>query len=127
MVDVRRIPVGENGSEIAVSLDDLAREGARRMIATALEAEASEYVERFVDERGEDGKRLVFRNGRARERRVTVGSGTVAIQAPRVNDKRVDEETGEREKFSSKILLCGDHRQLPWIRAGGAFRAVRGW
>jgi putative transposase len=104
MVDVRRLPVGENGDEIAVSLDDLAREGARRMIATALEAEVSEYVERFVEERGEDGKRLVVRNGRARERRVTVGSGTVAIQAPRVNDKRVDEETGERERFSSKIL-----------------------
>src|SRR5215210_9507173 len=103
MDDVRRLPVGED-SEIAVSLDDLAREGARRMIATAMEAEVSEYVERFVDERGEDGKRLVVRNGRARERRVTVGSGTVAIQAPRVNDKRVDEESGERQRFSSRIL-----------------------
>src|SRR5215216_7866820 len=103
MEDVRRLPVGED-SEITVSLDELAREGARMMIATALEAEVGEYVERFVDERGADGKRLVVRNGRARERRVTVGSGTVAIQAPRVNDKRVDEETGERQKFSSKIL-----------------------
>ena len=74
------------------------------MIAAALEAEADEYVERFADERDEDGKRLVVRNGRARERRVTVGSGTVAVQAPRVNDKRVDEQTGERQKFSSKIL-----------------------
>jgi putative transposase len=103
MVDVRRLPVGED-NEVAVSLDDLAREGARRMIASALEAEVSEYVERFGDERGEDGKRLVVRNGRARERRVTVGSGTVAIQAPRVNDKRVDEETGERQRFGSRIL-----------------------
>jgi putative transposase len=103
MVDVRRLAVGEE-SEIAVSLDELAREGARRMIATALEAEVGDYVERFADERGEDGKRLVVRNGRARERGVTVGSGTVAIRAPRVNDKRVDEATGERERFSSKIL-----------------------
>jgi putative transposase len=103
MEDVCRLPVGED-SEIAVSLDELAREGARRMIATALKAEADEYVERFADERGDDGKRLVVRNGRARERSVTVGSGTVAIQAPRVNDRRVDEETGERQKFSSKIL-----------------------
>ena len=74
------------------------------MIAAALEAEADDYVERFADEVDEDGKRLVVRNGRARERRVTVGSGTVAIQAPRVNDKRVDEQTGERQRFSSKIL-----------------------
>ena len=95
MDDVRRLPVGERNEEIAVTLDELAREGARRMIAAALKAEADDYVERFADERGEDGKRLVVRNGRARERRVTVGSGTVAVQAPRVNDKRVDPEIGD--------------------------------
>src|SRR4051794_32962206 len=104
MADVRRLPVAERDDEIAVTLDELAREGARRMIATALEAEVAEYVERFADERDEDGKRLVVRNGRARERRVTIGSGTLPIRAPRVNDKRVDEETGERQRFSSRIL-----------------------
>jgi putative transposase len=103
VVDVRRLPVGED-NEVAVSLDELARDGARRMIATALEAEVAEYIERFAAERDEDGKRLVVRNGHARERRVTVGSGTVAIRAPRVNDKRVEEETGERQRFSSRIL-----------------------
>src|SRR3954462_1320707 len=104
MEDVRRLPVGESSNEIAVTLDGLAREGARRLIAAALWAEADDYVERFADDRGEDGKRLVVRNGRARERRVTVGSGTVAVQAPRINDKRIDEQTGERQKFSSKLL-----------------------
>jgi putative transposase len=103
MVDVRRLPVGED-NEIRVTLDDLAREGARRMIATALEAEVSDYIERFAEERDGDGKRLVVRNGRARERRVTIGSGTVPVRAPRVNDRRVDEETGERKRFSSRIL-----------------------
>jgi putative transposase len=103
MADVRRLPVGEEDDN-RVTLDDLAREGARRMIAAALKAEADEYVERFVEERGEDGKRLVVRNGQARERGVTVGSGTVKIRAPRVNDRRIDEQTGERQKFSSKIL-----------------------
>ena len=92
MEDVRRLPVGEE-TEGRVSLDDLAREGALRMIAAALEAE--------VDE---EGMRLVVRNGRARERRVTVGSGTIPVKAPRVNDKRVDEESGERKRFSSRIL-----------------------
>jgi putative transposase len=103
MVDVRRLPVGED-DEIAVTLDELAREGARRMIATALEAEVGDYIERFADEVNDDGKRLVVRNGRARKRRVTIGSGTVAVRAPRVNDKRVDEETGERLRFGSRIL-----------------------
>jgi putative transposase len=102
MSDVRRLRAGED-NEGRVTLDDLAREGARRMIAAALEAEVDEYVGSFVDEVGEDGKRLVVRNGRARERRVTVGSGTVPVRAPRVNDKRVEEDTGKRKRFSSKI------------------------
>ena len=102
MVDVRRLPVGED-NEMRVILDDLAREGALRMIAAALEAEVDEYVVSFVDERGEDGKRLVVRNGKAKERKLTVGSGTLPIRAPRVNDKRVD-EAGERKRFSSRIL-----------------------
>jgi putative transposase len=35
---------------------------------------------------------------------VTIGAGTIPVRAPRVNDKRVDEQTGERQKFSSRIL-----------------------
>ena len=73
------------------------------MIAAALEAEVEEYVGAFVDEVDEDGKRLVVRNGRARERRVTVGLGTVPVRAPRVNDKRVDEK-GQRQAVWSRIL-----------------------
>ncbi|HXO85430.1 MAG TPA: IS256 family transposase [Gemmatimonadales bacterium] len=105
MVDVRTLRPGEEESaEVVLTLDALAREGARRMIAAALRAEADEYLARFSDELDEDGHRLVVGNGRARERKVTVGSGTVPVRAPRVNDKRIDEETGERQRFSSKIL-----------------------
>jgi transposase-like protein len=104
MTNVRTLPVGEGNEEITLALDELAREGARRMIAAALRAEADEYVERFSDELDDEGHRLVVRNGRAQERRVTVGSGTIPVRAPRVNDKRVEGETGERQKFSSRIL-----------------------
>ena len=103
MTNVRTLPAGEGNEEITLALDELAREGARRMIAAALRAEADEYVARFEGEVDEDGHRVVVRNGRARERRVTVGSGTIAVRAPRVNDKRVDED-GERKRFSSRIL-----------------------
>lgn len=103
MENVRRLPVGDE-TEVAVTLDDLAREGARRMIAAALEAEVDEYVSSLADERDEHGQRLVVRNGRAQQRRVTVGSGTVAVRAPRINDKRIDADTGERKRFSSRIL-----------------------
>ena len=65
-MNVRTFPVGESDEEMTLALDELAREGARRMIAAALRAEADEYVERFSDEGGEDGHRLVVRNGRAR-------------------------------------------------------------
>ena len=102
MVDVRTLPVGEE-IEGRLWLDELAREGARRMIAAALRAEADEYVACFEEELDGDGRRLVVRNGWARERKVTVGSGTVPVRAPRVNDKRVDDE-GKRRRFSSRIL-----------------------
>jgi transposase-like protein len=103
MTNVRTLSVGEGNEEITLALDELAREGARRMIAAALRAEADEYVERFSDELDEEGHRVVVRNGRAKERKITVGSGTIPIRSPRVNDKRVDEDGG-RQRFSSRIL-----------------------
>jgi transposase-like protein len=83
-------------------LDELAREGARKMIEAALLAEVEEYLAQHASVRDELGHALVVRNGKARERRFTVGSGTVPIIAPRVNDRRVVD--GERMKFTSKIL-----------------------
>ncbi len=73
------------------------------MLAAALEAEAAAYVERFRGEQDPDGRALVVRNGKARPRRVTVGSGTLDVTAPRINDRRVDAE-GERKRFTSAIL-----------------------
>jgi len=85
------------------TLDELAREGARRMLAIALEAEVAAYIEEHQQECDEQGHRLVVRNGKAQARTVVLGSGAVAIQAPRVNDRRVDEE-GQRQHFTSQIL-----------------------
>ncbi len=49
-------------------------------------------------------RRLVVRNGYHPPRKVTTAAGTVEVKAPRVNDKRVDEATGKRKRFSSAIL-----------------------
>lgn len=84
-------------------LDELAREGARRMLVEALEAEVAEYVERYRDERDDAGRAQVVRNGKGRARKVTVGCGTLEVRAPRVNDRRVDAE-GIRQRFTSRIL-----------------------
>lgn len=85
------------------TLDELAREGARRMLVAALETEVQDYVAARRHERDEDGRALVVRNGKAKERTVICGAGAISVQAPRVNDKRVDDE-GRRHKFTSKIL-----------------------
>lgn len=103
MGDVTQLPVGST-EEIEFTLDELAREGARQMIATALEAEVAEYVDSHAAALDERGRRLVVRNGHAQERRLTVGSGTVRLRAPRVNDRRADPETQQRRRFDSRIL-----------------------
>jgi transposase-like protein len=85
------------------SLDEIAREGARRMLAEALEAEVESYVESARAERDERGHALVVGNGHAIEREIVLGAGSVAVKAPRVNDKRTDGDGG-RKRFSSVIL-----------------------
>lgn len=84
------------------TLDTLAREGARRMIAAALAVEVEEYLGRYHTARDSDGRALVVRNGTGRPRGLTVGAGTMTIAAPRVNDQRVID--GERQRFTSQIL-----------------------
>ncbi len=84
------------------TLDELARQGARRMIEWALQVEVDEYIERYRHERDENGHALVVRNGVGKERSVTMGAGTVKLKAPRVNDKRVVE--GQRQRYTSRIL-----------------------
>src|SRR2546425_2537275 len=80
-----------------VTLDDLAREGARRLIEIALRGEGETYVSRYRDERDAQGHALVVRNGTARPRPITLGAGTVTLAAPPVNDQRVI--AGQRQKF----------------------------
>lgn len=93
----------ETEEGLPLDLDELAREGARRMLKVALEAEVVAYLERYAEDRDEQGHARVVRNGHGRARKVTVGSGTLEVQAPRVNDRRIDAH-GQRQRFSSRIL-----------------------
>ncbi|MFG2563756.1 IS256 family transposase [Streptomyces sp. NPDC048496] len=102
--------VNEDGTTPHGSLiDEIVREGARRMLAAALEAEVSAYISELADQRDDSGRRLVVRNGFHQPRKVTTAAGAIEVKAPRVNDKRVDEASGERKRFSSAILP-------PWAR-----------
>jgi putative transposase len=94
-----------NGSLI----DEIVREGARQMLAAALEPEVNGYLAELAGQRDEAGRRLVVRNGFHAERTIATSAGPVQVKAPRVNDKRVDAGTGERKRSSSAILP-------PWAR-----------
>src|SRR6266511_230449 len=91
-------------SELTMSLDELAREGTRRMLARALEAEVDVYLAAFAELVDEHGHRLVRRNGHAPARSIATGTGQVEVVRPRVDDRRVDPETGQRQQFQSVIL-----------------------
>lgn len=88
----------EPRKDFELSLDEIAREGARRMLVQALNLEVEDYIQQFTGEVDENGRRLVVRNGLARSRNVTMGSGAVDVQCPRVDDRR------DGEKFLSAIL-----------------------
>ena len=85
-------------------LDELVRDGARAMLAAALQAEVAAYIEAHAQEVDVQGHRLVVRHGFHAPREVATAAGAVPVRQPRVNDKRIDEITGERKRFSSTIL-----------------------
>src|SRR5450631_1441131 len=100
---------GDEAGRPGSLIDEIVREGARRMLAEALQAEVDAYIAAHAAERDEDGRRRVVRNGYHQAREVLTSAGAVEVTAPRVNDKRADPVTGERERFSSAILP-------PWAR-----------
>ena len=83
---------------VSLSLDELARLGAKRLLAEALELEVAEYIERHQNHTDDRSHRLVVRNGQGKERRVTTGAGTLTVKAPRVHDRR------DGKQFRSSIL-----------------------
>src|SRR6266511_1693215 len=91
-------------AELATDLDELFREGARRMLAAALEAEVEAYLAAHAELVDERGHRLVVRNGHAPARTLATGVGQVEVVRPRVDDRRTDPATGQRQQFQSVIL-----------------------
>src|SRR6266849_1929401 len=80
------------------------------IVGAALEAEVDAYIDGLAGELDERGRRLVVRNGYAEPRVIKTGAGGIEIEAPRVNDKRVDPDTAERMSFKSVIVP-------PWCRS----------
>lgn len=79
-------------------LEEIIREGARKLLQQAIENEVAEYLERFQGQTDGQGRRLVVRNGTLPARELVSGIGPLGIRQPRVRDRR------EGEDFSSNIL-----------------------
>lgn len=85
-------------AEIHLTIDEIVRQGAQKMLAAALEAEVETYIKHHQRERDEEGRALVVRNGHAKTRKIHCGAGELEVTAPRVNDKRAG------KRFSSRIM-----------------------
>jgi putative transposase len=104
---------------VCLTLEQIAREGARRALQKAIEDEVSEYVNAHAQHIDDAGHRLVVRNGKKPPRTILSGVGPIEVTQPRVDDRRVDEH-GIRFRFTSKILP-------PYLRKTKAIEDLVPW
>ena len=88
---------------VCATLEQIAREGARRALQKAIEDEVADYLNAHSQCLDDGGRRMVVRNGHKPPRTILSGLGPIEVKQPRVDDRRVD-ENGVRFRFTSKIL-----------------------
>jgi putative transposase len=116
--EIRIVPL-PTGQDV---LTDLLRDGARRMLAQAVEAEVAAYVEAHAHLKDHAGRHQVVRNGHLPERAIQTGIGEIQVKQPRVHDRR---GPGEREKFTPAVLPPYLRRTrsleelIPWLYLKG--------
>lgn len=99
-------------------LDQLVREGARKMLQAALENEVEAFLEQHAGRVDDQGRRQVVRNGHLPSREIVTGAGPLEVAQPRVRDKSVD--LTERVRFSSSILP-------PYLRKSRSIEELIPW
>ncbi len=106
-------------NEVRDALTEVLQEGARTLLAQAIEAEVAEFLARHTEKRDAAGRLRVVRNGYLPQRTIQTGIGDVPVKAPRVRDR-----AGEL-RFSSSILPPYLRRTktieelLPWLYLKG--------
>jgi len=85
-------------------LTEIAREGARRMLAAALRAEADAFIAQHAEEFLPDGRQRVVRHGQGPERSIQTGIGVLSVRRPKVRDRAVDVPVEKKIRFTSAIL-----------------------
>ena len=106
----------EDGKDASPSLiDEILREGARRMLAEALQAEVDAYIAAHAAERDENGRRLVVRNGYHQSREVLTSAGAVEVTALAMAVKLIEAARG-------RWRAVGAPRPVALVRAGAFVR-----
>jgi len=85
-------------------LQKIAREGARSLLQSALEAEIADHLNQYSDLLTEDSRKAVVRNGSAPERTILTGVGPVEIQRPRVDEREAVKRNPEHKRYTSSVL-----------------------
>ena len=105
-------------------LTDILRQGARRLLTAALEAEVQSFLQQYKETTDDKGCQRVVRNGYLPEREIQTGIGQVPVRAPRIRDRQPDPLNG-RIRFTSAILPPYLRRTksietlLPWLYLKG--------
>jgi putative transposase len=111
--DLRIVPLAPSQDV----LTDLLRDGARRLLAQAIEAEVAAWIDDHAHLKDDQGRRQVIRNGHLPERAIQTGIGAVEVQQPRVRDRR---PADQREAFTSAILP-------PYLRKTRSLEGLLPW
>src|SRR4051794_17808675 len=116
--DIRIVPLPK-GQDV---LTEILRDGARRMLSEAVEAEVAAWIDAHAHLKDQAGRRRVVRNGHLPERTIQTGIGEVPVQRPRAQDRR---PPGERERFTPAVLPPDLRRtrslveSIPWLYPKG--------
>ena len=104
-------------------ITDILRQGARKLLSQALEAEVEFFLSQYGDLKDDAGRQRMVRNGYLPEREIQSGIGPVPVKAPRVRDRHAD--ASQRISFSSLILPPYLRRTrsmeelIPWLYLKG--------
>ncbi len=109
--------IGHPSQGIIDPLTDILRDGARKLIAQAVEAELAEILAQYADEKLPDGRARLVRHGHLPEREVLTGIGAVAVKVPRVRDRA---DKPNKIRFTSSILP-------PFLRKSRSLEALLPW
>jgi putative transposase len=101
--DITILPFPQSET-IVDPLTELAREGARRMLAEALKAEADAFVASFSDEKLDDGRQRIVRHGLGPKRQIQTGIGALDVERPKVRDRMATLDPAQKIRFTSNIL-----------------------